>query len=98
MTTTTYSIADARNKFTALIRDVEKTARPVEITRRGEPVVVILSTEEYARLLGQQKKQGFWQAYMDWRDKWQVDEWEEESDPFADVRDQSPGREIDLWG
>ncbi len=97
MTQTKYSIAEARNRFTALIRDAEKTTEPIQVTRRGQPVVVILSTEEYARLLGQQQKQDSWQVYINWRTAWQVDEWEEDPDLFADIRDQSSGRDIDLW-
>ncbi|MFZ0545724.1 MAG: type II toxin-antitoxin system Phd/YefM family antitoxin [Candidatus Promineifilaceae bacterium] len=92
-----FSIAEARDKFASLIRDVEETAQPIEVTRRGQPVAVILSTEQYARLSGQEQKRDFWQAYLEWRDKWQVDDWEEKGDLFADLRDPSPGRQIDLW-
>jgi prevent-host-death family protein len=92
-----FSIAEARDKFAAIIRDVEETTQPVEVTRRGLPVAVILSTEQYIRLSGQQKKQDFWQSYLEWRDKWEVDGWEEDIDLFADVRDTSPGRKIDVW-
>ncbi|MCB8944054.1 MAG: type II toxin-antitoxin system Phd/YefM family antitoxin [Ardenticatenaceae bacterium] len=97
MTETTYSIAEARNQFAAIVRDAEETNRPVQVTRRGQPVAVILSAEEYGRLLKQREKRDFWQAYLDWREEWQVDEWDDTDDPFADVRDKSPGREIDLW-
>ena len=91
-----FSIAEARNNFAALIRDVEETDEPIEVTRRGQPVAVILSTEQYAQLLGKEQKQSFWQGYLEWREKWQVDEREDEGDPFADLRDPSPGRPIDL--
>lgn len=94
---TKFSIAEARNNFAALIRDVEETDQPVEVTRRGQPVAVILSTEQYALLLGQERKRDFWQAYQEWREKWQVDEWEDDIDPFVGLRDDSPGRSIDLW-
>lgn len=97
MSETSYSIAEARNQFAAIVRDAEETNQPVQVTRRGQPVAVILSAEEYGRLLKQRKKQNFWQSYLEWRKEWQVDDWEETDDPFADVRDQSPGREIDLW-
>ena len=96
MAQTQYSIAEARDKFTALIRDVEKTSNTVEVTRHGQPVVVILSSEEYARLQGTQKQQNLAQTYQSWREKWLVDQWEDETDPFADIRDKSTGREIDL--
>lgn len=94
---TKFSIAEARNNFASLVRDVEETDQPVEVTRRGKSVVVILSTEKYTQLLDRQQKRDFWQAYLDWREKWQVDDWEEGDDPFANVRDSSPGRPIDLW-
>ncbi len=74
MIQTTYSIAEARNQFTALIRDVEETVRSVQVTRRGQPVVVILSTEEYARLLKNQPKRDFWAACQQWRQNWDVAE------------------------
>ncbi len=44
-----YSIAEARNHFTAIVRDVEREAA-VELTRRGKPVAVLLSVQEYKRL------------------------------------------------
>ena len=34
--TTTYSIAEVRNQFAALIRQVEEEQTPVQVTRRGE--------------------------------------------------------------
>jgi prevent-host-death family protein len=50
-----FSIAEARDKFAAIIRDVEETTQPVEVTRRGLPVAVILSTEQYSRLSARSK-------------------------------------------
>lgn len=91
-----YSIAEARNKFTALIRDVEATDQPVQVTRRGEPVVVILSTEEYEKLQRAQDKRPFFSIYQEWRDKWIDESWEDESDPFTGLRDPSPSREVEL--
>ncbi len=94
---TSYSIARARNKFTELIRQVEEQDEPVQVTRRGEPVAVILSQEEYERLLANQLRQDFWQAYQSWRQEWLVDQLEDEADPFVDARDRSSGREVNLW-
>jgi hypothetical protein len=39
----------------------------------------------------------FWQAYLEWREYWQVEDMEDEDDLFADLRDTSPRRSIDLW-
>ncbi len=57
-----YSVAEARSSLPALIDEVQED-RPVEITRRGKPVAVLLSSAEYSRLrsVGQRKK-GLWQA------------------------------------
>jgi prevent-host-death family protein len=89
-----FSITEARDKFAAIIRDVEETAQPIEVTRWGQPVAVILSTEQYANLLGRQRRQSFWQGYLEWRDKWQVTEVEEDDDLFADLRNPSSGRDL----
>lgn len=43
------SLADARNHLTTLVRDVERGMR-VELTRRGRPVAVLVSREDYERM------------------------------------------------
>lgn len=43
------SLAEARDHLTALVRDVER-GHAVELTRRGKPVVVLVSRDEYERL------------------------------------------------
>ncbi|MCH9828698.1 MAG: type II toxin-antitoxin system Phd/YefM family antitoxin [Pseudomonadota bacterium] len=45
----TISIADARNRFTALIREAER-GTPVQLSRRGTTVAVLLSAGDYQRL------------------------------------------------
>jgi prevent-host-death family protein len=42
------SIADAHNRLSALLKQVQKG--PVTITRRGQPVGVLISPEEYESL------------------------------------------------
>lgn len=95
--TATYSIADARNKFTALVREAERTAQPVAITRRGQPIAVILSTEEYARLVQNQPKRDFWTAYLAYKEQWQDELMDIEDDIWEGIRDKSPGREVNPW-
>jgi prevent-host-death family protein len=46
-----YSIAEARQLFTQLVREAE-SGRSFEITRRGRPVAVIVSAAGFARLQG----------------------------------------------
>lgn len=87
-----YSIADARDQFTSLVREVEK-ALTVEITRRGEPVAVLLSWREYQRLTSQKK---FWENYRSFRDRFDLASLEIDPQLFEGVRDQSPGRQVNL--
>ena len=87
-----YSIAEARNHFTSIIRDAE-TSPPIEITRHGETVAVILSWQEYLRLSA---KNDFWDLYHSFRKVFDLSELMIEPDTFDALRDPSPGREIDL--
>ncbi|MEY8827511.1 type II toxin-antitoxin system Phd/YefM family antitoxin [Sedimentitalea sp. XS_ASV28] len=45
-----WTLQDAKNKFSAVV-DEALAGRPQEVTRRGKPAVVILSAEEYHRLV-----------------------------------------------
>ena len=90
--TKSYSIAEARDRFTRLIRDAE-TSPAVEITRHGEPVAVILSWQAYQRL---NTPKDFWEAYASFREETDLAALEIEPEIFEGVRDTSPGREIDL--
>ena len=85
---TSYSIAEARNQFAALVRDAEESNQLVQVTRRGQPVAVILSAQEYACLLANQPERDFWAAYQEWRQKWNVSELDLNPDEiWGDVRD-----------
>ena len=93
----TVSIAEARHDLAALIHRAE-TGEAVEVTRRGKAVAVMISAEEYQRL-SRGKSQDFFSALMAWREKFAnefADELMAEDpvfDPFADIRDKSPGRD-----
>ena len=88
-----YAIAEARNHFTTVVREVEQVA-PVELTRRGQPVAVLMSIQEYRQLRAGKTK--FWDAYTKFRDKFNLQELNIPPETFANLRDQSPGREVDL--
>ncbi len=90
--TKSYSIAEARNRFTAIIRDAE-TSPAVEITRHGEPVAVLVSWRQYQRL---STKKDFWDSYNSFRETFNLSELAIEPDIFDGVRDSSSGREVDL--
>ncbi len=86
-----FSIAEARHNLAALVHELEH--RPsVELTRRGEPVAVLLSVREYRRL--QSRSVGFWAAYQAFRDSVNLPQLQIEPSVFAGLRDRSPGREV----
>ena len=89
-----YSIAEARDKFAAIVHEVEN-ASSVKVTRRGKPIAMIISVEEYEQLKNGRKS--FWEGVVEWRNSVDWDEFEDNEDIFADVRDRSPGREENPW-
>jgi len=86
-----YSIAEARQNLAALVHELERKAR-IELTRRGEPVAVLLSMREYQRLVTD--KHGFWQAYESFRSTVDLPKLQIEPEVFDGVRDRSAGREM----
>jgi prevent-host-death family protein len=86
-----YSIAEARHNLAAIVHEAERAA-PIELTRRGEPVAVLLSIAEYRRLSG--TANSFWEAYAAFRDSIDLSQLQIEPDVFDGTRDASPGREV----
>lgn len=86
----TYSLAEARDNLTAIVRDVEKTS-PVELTRRGKPVAVILSIDEYRRLVT--PVGSFFSALEQFREEVDISAFELGPQLFTEIRDADPGRE-----
>lgn len=87
-----FSIADARNQLPALVHSVE-SGPPVRLTRRGKPVAVLVSVEEYERL----RPQGpdLWQAIEAFRQRTDLTDLDVD-EIFGGVRDRSPGRQVEL--
>ena len=44
------TLYDAKNRFSAVV-EAAMAGRPQEVSRRGKPAVVVVSVEEYRRLL-----------------------------------------------
>lgn len=44
------TLQDAKNRFSAVV-DAALAGRPQEVSRRGKPAVVVVSAEQYRRLL-----------------------------------------------
>jgi prevent-host-death family protein len=87
-----YSIAEARAHLPSIVDEVE-AGPPVEITRRGKPVAVVLSPDQYESLI--QQRASFADAYRIFRTKYDVDRFGLEGE-FADLRDRDPGRKVDI--
>lgn len=87
-----YSVAEARQRFTELVRSAER-GRPLEITRRGRPVVVLVSASEYARMTGTEASfSGAVEAFRKSTDPKLL----RGTDPFVKLRDGSSGRDVAL--
>ncbi len=81
------SVADAKAHLTRLLQQVE-TGEPVQITRRGKPVAVILSQADYQRLAHPRR------SFVEFVNEWRAAMAEQDAafaDPqdFEGLRDQS---------
>lgn len=88
----TYSIAQARARLRVLV-DQAEAGLEVELTRRGEPVAVVLSYREVERLRG--KRPRFRDVYNRFLEKYSLDQVGLE-DEFANVRDAGTGRQVSV--
>ncbi len=86
-----YSIAEARDQLARLVHEVEGGIS-VELTRRGKPVAVLVSLNEYKKL--REGNLGFWEAFDKFRLKVDLANIGIEPEIFEDVRDRSKGREV----
>ena len=88
------SIAEARSSLPSLVRGVESGAA-VELTRRGEPVAVLIGWHQYMRLTSRYRR--FSEAYGEFTRAFPLEELAIDPDEvFAGVRDGTHGREVDL--
>jgi antitoxin Phd len=90
-----FSIAEAKNRLPTIVHSVEN-GPSVELTRRGKPVAVLLSIQEYERL--SRKYTGFWSALSQYRRKVENEGIEISDRDFKGLRDLSSGREVGLEG
>ena len=87
-----YSIAEAKNQLTRLVRRAEQEA-PVTLTRRGRPVAVIVSVATFERLTA--GRGDLWSAIEQWRASAPLDQLDVD-EVFGQVRDRSSGRDVEL--
>jgi prevent-host-death family protein len=87
------SVAEARQNFARFIKRAQQ-GKTIEITRRGEPVAVLLSASAYSAITGE--RSSFIDAMRYVRERLGVDELEIGDTEFEGLREESPGREIFL--
>ncbi len=93
MAATRVSVAEARQHFARLITRAQQ-GKTIEITRRGEPVAVLLSAAEYSAITGESAS--FIDAVSRVRERLDVDRLGIGDAEFEGLREESPGREIPL--
>jgi prevent-host-death family protein len=88
------SIAEARVNLPRLIREAE-TGKIIELTRRGEPVAVLVGRQRYEQLTSRFRP--FSEVWDEFRRKFPPGEIDVNPDEvFRDVRDKDPGRDFKL--
>jgi len=88
-----YTIAEAKNKLPSIVHSVE-SGPPVQLTRHGRPVAVLLSTKAYARL--NRKKEGFWRSFKAFCKAAEKEDIQITDKDFAELRDSTSGRKTDM--
>lgn len=89
-----HSIAQARSNLPRLVREAEQ-GKSVELTRRGEPVAVLIGRREFERLTGSYRS--FDETYRAFREAVSLEGLAIDPDAvFAGARDAGPGRDVGL--
>ncbi|MGH9386941.1 MAG: type II toxin-antitoxin system Phd/YefM family antitoxin [Vicinamibacterales bacterium] len=86
-----YTIAEARSRLPTIVDEAD-AGREVELTRRGEPVAVVVSVREFERLRG--KRRHFRDVYRRFLETHSLEEIGIESDFAISVRDRRSGRKV----
>ena len=88
------SIAAARSNLPQLVREAE-AGEPIELTRRGESVAVLIGRKQYERLAARSRR--FSEAWNEFTREVALSELAIDPDEiFSDLRDTRPGREVGL--
>lgn len=88
-----YSIAHVRDHLSEVVHEAE-AGEKITLTRRGKPVAVLLSQQQFDRLRGEGP--GFWNAYQSFRETLNLESFGIDRKTLADLRDKSPGRKVSL--
>jgi len=88
-----YSIAEARSRLPTIV-DQAEAGREIELTRRGQPVAVVVSCQTFERLRG--RRRHFGDAYRAFLGQHSLKEIGLDDNAAASTRDRTYGRKADL--
>ena len=88
-----YSIAEARSRLPKIVNQAEAGV-DIELTRRGQPVAVLVSHREFERLRG--KRLHFRDAYRKFLKTHSLREVGVDDDFATSARDRTTGRKVSL--
>jgi prevent-host-death family protein len=88
-----YSVAEARKNLPAVLDEVASGAA-VQLTRRGRPIAVLVSVDEYEKLKA--GRTTFAEAYGKFRKEHPETGKGISASYFRKLRDRSPGRKVSL--
>lgn len=88
-----YSIAEARANLPAIV-DQAELGNPIELTRRGKPVAVVLSRHQFELLTS--RRADFLQAYRAFLEKFPLEEVGLDAEFLDSLRDRGSGRGVEL--
>lgn len=86
-----YSIAEARSRLPSLVDEAEAGIE-VELTRRGQPVAVLVSRREFDRLQG--TRGHFSDLYKSFTERYDLETIGVDDDFAASTRDRTTGRKV----
>ncbi len=87
-----YSIAEAKTLLSRAVHEAEEGG-PVQLTRRGRPVAVLVGAADWERLSPQLPD--FREAYRRFRSRFDLEELAiDPADVFGAARDASPGKDL----
>lgn len=84
------STAEARARWADVVRSAER-GTPIEVTRNGEPIAAVVSVEQLRSI----ERGTVFDVFARYHARSRPAGGEGE-DPWADVRDESPGRDVEL--
>ncbi|WP_434043034.1 MULTISPECIES: type II toxin-antitoxin system Phd/YefM family antitoxin [Sorangium] len=88
-----YSIAEARANLPTIVDEVE-AGSTIELTRRGKPIAVVLSRQQYDALRSERPR--FSEAYRLFLERFRLEEIGVDRDYFDSLRAAGPGRKVAL--